>query len=180
MAPKTKVPAGPLHKNLTQDDLVIFRTNLVKTLEMTSVIETAFQQLNVKLQALRVTGPVATAIDPDIVDSAMMSARAQEETSATFVQEGRIGETLTAVNEGLAAIGGMTPSILKIRDRLNELIDTTKSGGTVVTDGLQTLGFHKDIEAWDASVNEWAALTIVTTWKVSELPLRDDASHQQE
>jgi len=178
-----------VYRNLTQDDLVIFRTNLVKTLEMTSVIETAFQQLNVKLQALRVTGPVATAIDPvkregrrckDIFDSAMMSARSQEEISATFVQEGRIGETLTAVNEGLAAIGGMTPSILKIRDRLNELIDTTKSGGTVVTDGLQTLGFDKDIEAWDASVNEWAALTIVTTWKVSELPLRDDASHQQE
>lgn len=138
---------------------------------MTSVIETAFKRLNTQIHNVNASGPVSAAIDPikrkirktnGIVEAAMESARCQEEVSATYIEQGRFGDALTAINEGLIDLGGLKKPLVGIRDLLNNL---GAKGRTIVTDGLEQVGFDKEIEVWDTSLNEWTARLASPTWK---------------
>ncbi|CAD0089857.1 unnamed protein product [Aureobasidium vineae] len=171
MAPKEKAPLAS-YKYLTTEDLNNFRTNLIKTREMTSIVDAAFQQLNTQIHNVNASGAVSTAIDPikreirrckEVVESALEFARSQEEVSAVLIDQGRSGDALTAINEGLVAISELTKPLVGIRDRLNNL--STK-GCTVVTDGLQQSGFDQEIETWDTTVTEWTGRMAMPTWKV--------------
>jgi hypothetical protein len=93
----------------------------------------------------------------------MESARLQEEISETYIKQGRFGDALTAINEGLIVLCQLKKPFVDIRDRLNKL---SAKGCTIVTDSLQQLGFDKEIEAWDFSVNEWTRRMAMPTWKV--------------
>lgn len=92
----------------------------------------------------------------------MESARSQEEVSATYIEQGRSGDALTAINEGLIDLGGLQKPLVGIRNLLNNL---GAKGRTIVTDGLEQVGFDKEIEAWDSSLNEWTARLASPTWK---------------
>ncbi|KAI4723316.1 hypothetical protein E4T48_00431 [Aureobasidium sp. EXF-10727] len=171
MAPKEKVPPVS-HKLLTTEDLNNFRTNLIKTREMTLTVDAAFQQLNNQIHNINASVAVSTALDPikreirrckEVFASAMEFARSQEEVSAVLIDQGRSGDALSAINEGLIAIGELTKPLVGIRDRLNTL--STK-GRTVVTDGLQQSGFDQEIQAWDTTVTEWLGRMTMPTWKV--------------
>jgi hypothetical protein len=138
---------------------------------MTSVVGAAFQRLNTQIHNINANGPVSAALDPikrkirrskEAVDTAMASARSQEEVSATYIEQGRFGDALTAINEGLIALVGLKKYFVSIRDQLTKL---GAKGRTIVTDGLEQIGFDKEIEAWDNSVNEWTGRMAMPTWK---------------
>lgn len=138
---------------------------------MTSVIETALKRLNTQIHNVNASGPVSAAIEPirrkvrktnEIVEAAMKSARCQEEVSATYIEQGRVGDALTAINEGLIDLGGLEKPLVGIRDLLNNL---GAKGRTIVTDGLEQVGFDKEIEAWDSSLNDWTGRLASPTWK---------------
>ncbi|CAD0114819.1 unnamed protein product [Aureobasidium uvarum] len=93
----------------------------------------------------------------------MEFARSQEEVSAVLINQGRSGDALTAINEGLLAIAKLTKPLVVIRDRLKNL--STK-GRTVITDGLQQAGLDREIETWDTTVTEWTVRMAMPTWKV--------------
>jgi len=159
------------NRRLTIEDLDAFQTNFVKTREMTSVIETALKRLNTQIHTISASGPVSAALDPikrkvrksnDIVEAVMESARGQEEVSATYIKQGRFGDALTAINEGLICLVGLKKPLVGIRDLLNNL---GAKGRTIVTAGLEQVGFDKEIEAWDSSLNEWTARLAPPTWK---------------
>ncbi|KAH0135856.1 hypothetical protein KCU67_g16226, partial [Aureobasidium melanogenum] len=114
MVAKDDGSPGPIYKYLTTEDLENFRINLVRTREMTAVIETALQQLNTEIHNINTSGPISTTVDPikrairkckEVVESAMESARTQEEVSGALIEQGRFGDALTAINEGLIVIG---------------------------------------------------------------------------
>jgi hypothetical protein len=157
-------------KDLTED-LNAFHTNLIKTREMTSVLEVAFQKLNTQIHSINASGRVSAAIDPikrkircckETVSTATESARCQQEVSATYIEQGRFGDALTAINEGLIVLGGLKKPLVGIRDSLNSLA----KGRTIVTDALKQIGFDKEIQAWDAGVNEWTARLAMPTWRI--------------
>ncbi|KAG9830694.1 hypothetical protein KCU98_g13528, partial [Aureobasidium melanogenum] len=157
---------------LTTEDLESFRINLVKTREMTAVIEAALQQLNTEIHNINICGPISTAVDPikrairkckEVVESAMESARTQEEVSRALIEQGRFGDALTAINEGLIVIGELKKPLVGIRDQLNNL---SAKGRTIVTESLRQMGFDKEIEAWDTSVTEWTGRMVLPTWKL--------------
>ncbi|CAD0096748.1 unnamed protein product [Aureobasidium mustum] len=157
---------------LTTEDLESFRINLVKTREMTAVIEAAFQQLNTQIHSINTSGPVSTTIDPikreirkckEVVDSAMETARTQEEASRVLIEQGRFGDALTAINEGLIVIGELKKPLIGIRDQLKNL---SSKGRTIVTESLRQMGFDKEVEAWDTSVTEWTGRMVLPTWKL--------------
>lgn len=138
---------------------------------MTSVIETALKRLNTHIHNINANGPVSAAIDPikrkvrkanETVEAAMEAARCQEGVSATYIEQGRFGDALTAINEGLIGLAGLKKPLVGIRDLLNNL---GVKGRTIVTDGLEQLGFNKEIEAWDTSLNEWTGRLASPTWK---------------
>ncbi|KAK6000170.1 hypothetical protein QM012_004158 [Aureobasidium pullulans] len=172
MVTKDEGPPGPIYKYLTSEDLESFRINLVKTREMTTVVEAAFQQLNTQIHSINAGGPTFTTINPikravrkcrEVVEFAMESARAQEEVSGALIEQGRFGDALTAINEGLIVIGELKKPLVGIRDQLNNL---SAKGRTIVTESLSQIGFDKEIEAWDTSVTEWLGRLVVPTWKV--------------
>ena len=139
---------------------------------MTVVMEIAFQHLNSQIHNINASGPVSAAIDPikrEIrkhkvsVETGTESARLQEEIAATYIEQGRFGDALTAINEGLIGLCQLKKPFIDIRDRLNKI---SAKGHTIVTDSLQQLGFDKEIEAWDSSVHEWTGRMAMPTWKV--------------
>jgi len=159
------------NRRLTTEDLDAFQTNFVKTREMTLVIETALKRLNTQIHTISAIGPVSAALDPikrkvrkanDIVEAAMELALGQQEVSATYIKQGRFGDALTAINEGLIGLVGLKKPLVGIRDLLNNL---GAKGRTIVTAGLEQIGFDKEIEAWDNSLNEWTARLASPTWK---------------
>ncbi|KAI5212525.1 hypothetical protein AUEXF2481DRAFT_40523 [Aureobasidium subglaciale EXF-2481] len=176
MAPKAQeVVEGPVHRNLTHEDLQNFHANLVKNREMASVVEAAFKQFDTQIHNLQTTGPIAATIDPikrdvrkvrAVFESSMEITRSKEDISAAMIEEGRIGETLAAINEGLIALGSLKKPLLNIRDKLNKI---SAKDPTIVSDGLQTIGFDKEIEAYDTNVTDWAAKIAVTTWEDPKL-----------
>ncbi|KAG9514795.1 hypothetical protein KCV07_g7869, partial [Aureobasidium melanogenum] len=172
MVAKDDGPPGPIYKYLTTEDLENFRINLVRTREMTAVIETALQQLNTEIHNINTSGPISTTVDPikrairkckEVVESAMESARTQEEVSGALIEQGRFGDALTAINEGLIVIGELKKPLVGIRDQLNNL---SAKGRTIVTESLRQMGFDKEIEAWDTSVAEWIGRMVLPTWKL--------------
>lgn len=139
---------------------------------MTAVVEAAFQHLNIQIHNINTSGPISTTIDPikreirkckEVVESAMDSARTQEEVSRVLIEQGRFGDALTAINEGLVALGGLKKPLVKICDQLNNI---SGKGRTLVTETLRQMGFDKEIESWNTSVIEWTALMVLPTWKL--------------
>jgi hypothetical protein len=158
-------------RTLTTQDVNAFHTNLIKTREMTEVVKAAFQRFNTQIHTINANGPVSAALDPikrkirrskEAVDAALASARSQEEVSAIYIGQGRFGDALTAINEGLIALVGLKKYFVGIRDQLSNL---DAKGRTIVTDGLEQLGFDKEIEAWVNSVNEGIGRMAMPTWK---------------
>ncbi|KAG9694892.1 hypothetical protein KCU95_g6517, partial [Aureobasidium melanogenum] len=172
MVAKDDGPPGPIYKYLTTEDLESFHINLVKTREMTAAIETALKQLNTEIHNINTSGPIATTVDPikrairkctDVVESAMESARTQEQVSGNLIEQGRFGDALTAINEGLIVIGGLKKPLVGIRDQLNNI---SAKGRTIVTESLRQVNFDREIEAWDTSVTEWTGRMVLPTWKL--------------
>jgi hypothetical protein len=139
---------------------------------MTSVIEVAFQKLNTQIHSINASGPVSAAIDPikrkirrckEAVSTATESARCQQEMSATYIQQGRFGDALTAINEGLIGLSGLKKHFVGIRDGLAKL---NAKNRTIVTEALERIGFDKEMQAWDTSVNEWTARMAMPTWRI--------------
>lgn len=139
---------------------------------MTAVVEAAFQHLNIQIHNINTSGPVSTTVDPikreirkckEVVVSAMESARTQEEVARVLIEQGRFGDALTAINEGLIALGELKKPLVKICDQLNNI---SAKGRTIVTENLRQMGFDKEIEAWDTSVSEWTARMGLPTWKL--------------
>jgi hypothetical protein len=139
---------------------------------MTSVIEVAFQKLNTQIHCINASGPVSAAIDPikrkirrckEAVSTATESARCQQEVSATYIEQGRFGDALTAINEALIDLCGLKKHFVGIRDSLAKL---SAKGRTIVTEAFEQIGFDKEIQAWDTSVNEWTARLAMPTWRI--------------
>lgn len=139
---------------------------------MTAVVEAALQHLNNQIHNINTSGPISAAVDPikreirkckEDVESAMESARTQEEVSRVLIEQGRFGDALTAINEGLIALGELKKPLVRTRDQLNKI---SAKGRTIVTECLRQMGFDEEIEAWDTSVTEWTACMVLPTWKV--------------
>ncbi|KAI4842527.1 hypothetical protein E4T44_07256 [Aureobasidium sp. EXF-8845] len=156
MAPKGKDLPGPVYKYV--DILksipisMPFHANLIKTREMTSIIEVAFQKLNTQIHSINASGPVSAAIDPikrkirrckEAVLTATESARCQQEVSATYIEQGRFGDALTAINEGLIDLCGLKKRFVGIRDSLAKL---SAKDHTIVTEALEQIGFDKEFK----------------------------------
>jgi hypothetical protein len=135
-------------------------------------MESSLRQLKTKAQGLKVTGLWASAVEPlkqevrkclSLVESALASAKSQEMVSASLIAEGRIGEALTAINQGMMALGGLKDDLTKLRTRLDDMFKEKPAGR--LAESLEAQGFDKDLQDWGIRVDEWLSRTVVPSWK---------------
>lgn len=155
---------------MTKEDLDLFRSNLIKTREMTLPIQTALTRLNNFLDTVRTAGVVADALDPirrevrqckSSAEDAVLNAQSQADNLAVLAGQGQVGDALAAVNTALISIQTLTKPLFAIRDRLT---DVRAKSGPVLLETLQAHNFDDELEAWKDSLDEWTRQTMTATW----------------